>query len=335
MTKKEKIRWKRAYYLCRVNQFEVNKEFFIDKYYLDLSNKGYETYTKIEDLIYHHPIQYCIQENIICEIVYNKAGGGFPQRDQWGVRHYKNYHDDMTYSNIRHVNRLRILKEITVDELRVLYPQTQIWINDKRELHRDERDEYGNLLPAYIEQLDEECDRLQKVKYYHNGQLHNDNDNPAIIKYYFSGNLKCKEWFNHGSQHRDNDEPAHISYFGNDKCCDPNQYYKRSPIVKHEIWYRDNDYGRLDGSLPCSIIYYDDGHVYKEEWTCVNLPKNHPQQIYYKNDEVYKKKWYLANKPFQTLDGHNYLCFLKSQCCKKEYYENGKLTHTWTKNECK
>ena len=44
------------------------------------------------------------------------------------------------------------------------------------------------------------------------GQLHRDNDLPAVIKYHENGEIEYQAWYLNGEAHRDNDKPAEIGY---------------------------------------------------------------------------------------------------------------------------
>ena len=47
------------------------------------------------------------------------------------------------------------------------------------------------------------------------GQLHRENDQPAVIKYYENGEILTEEWYLNGRTHRENDQPAVIKYYEN------------------------------------------------------------------------------------------------------------------------
>lgn len=84
--------------------------------------------------------------------------------------------------------------------------------------------------------------------WYKNGELHRDNDLPAVIDYYTS----TKAWYKDGKLHRDNDLPAVISEYDLDITT---KWYKNGQL------HRDND-------LPAVIIIEDSEYrlTTKKEW---------------------------------------------------------------------
>ena len=74
------------------------------------------------------------------------------------------------------------------------------------------------------------------VKEWHNaaGQLHRENDQPALIRYGADGIIFIEAWYLNGQLHRENDQPAEI------------QYYKNGEI-EYEAWFLN---GRLIKEQP-------------------------------------------------------------------------------------
>lgn len=111
------------------------------------------------------------------------------------------------------------------DETHIVYPDgEQRWLKDG-ELHRD------NDLPAVI---------IGDNKEWHqHGELHRDGDKPAVI-----GEDGNEEWYQHGELHRDGDKPAIIDEDGN----------------KH--WYQHGERHR-DGDRPALIFSHGDQEWYQ------------------------------------------------------------------------
>ena len=141
-------------------------------------------------------------------------------------------------------------------EFKNTYKHVIVYVNDKNELHRDNG-------AAYIEYIIDEYDNkkiLTKLKWYKNGNLHNEIgpaikkftrynnkdvifleeyytngkvnriNGPAMIRYRIDGTIMQENWFKDGKIHRKNG-PAIIEYFG--KKVSREQYYING--IKHRV----------------------------------------------------------------------------------------------------
>lgn len=81
-------------------------------------------------------------------------------------------------------------------------PTTICWRDDTGQLHRD------NDQPALIHRVVwGHNDITWSQSWYQRGQLHRDNDQPAVID-----SDGSRQWYQHGQLHRDNGQPAVIQY---------------------------------------------------------------------------------------------------------------------------
>ena len=124
-------------------------------------------------------------------------------------------------------------------EFKNTYKHVIVYVNDKNELHRDNG-------AAYIEYIIDEYDNkkiLTKLKWYKNGNLHNEigpatkkftrynNKDVIFLEGYRIDGTKIQEnWFKDGNIHRKNG-PAIIEYFG--KKVSHEQYYING--IKHRV----------------------------------------------------------------------------------------------------
>lgn len=101
--------------------------------------------------------------------------------------------------------------------------------------HRD-RSATGESQPAYISK--------DETRYYFQGHLHNDNDQPAVIR--ITGTII---YYNHGYMHRDHDQPAIIFFDGT------LEYYHRGNL------HRDNDLpARIYANGTLEYYYHGERH---------------------------------------------------------------------------
>jgi hypothetical protein len=182
------------------------------------------------------------------------------------------------------------------------------------------------------------------IKYYKNGVLHRDEDEPAVI--YPSGVL---EYYKNGKLHRDNNKPAKI-YNNGDK-----EYYKNGELHRDDggpakdlshkkVWYQNGKIKR-DGDKPDEIIYYINNvkqiwHNDNQQWHRINGPAV--------IDSHGNKEWRI-NGRLHNIDGPALIKNCKSEefivyCekkllnvrkfidCENEYYYNGNLvSQKWLK----
>ena len=94
-----------------------------------------------------------------------------------------------------------------------------------------------NCIPQFMWPITGKINYPNVQKWYQNGKLHRDNDQPAIIR-----SDGSKEWYQNGKLHRDNDQPAIICSNGN------------------QTWYQN---GKLHRDNDQPAIIYPNG---KKEW---------------------------------------------------------------------
>lgn len=57
----------------------------------------------------------------------------------------------------------------------------------------------------------------KRVEYRKLGELHRDDDLPAVLEYYPDGIIDIERWYQHGKKHRELGKPAKIEYYQNGK----------------------------------------------------------------------------------------------------------------------
>lgn len=99
---------------------------------------------------------------------------------------------------------------------------TKRWYNTQGQLHRDEVDENGDILPAVI--MVDGC-----KQWVFNGKLHRDGDKPAFVE--ANGD---QDWWLNGKLHRADDKPAIVRANGD------------------QFWFFNNNHHRVDDK-PASV----------------------------------------------------------------------------------
>ena len=87
-------------------------------------------------------------------------------------------------------------------------------------------------------------------EYYLNGVKHR-KDGPALIWYYYCGDILVEKYCINGKVHRKN-KPAYIEYYKNN-------------IVEREIYYYNGKKHNING--PAFIIYYNDDNIERKEFS--------------------------------------------------------------------
>lgn len=124
-------------------------------------------------------------------------------------------------------------------------------------------------------------------------RYHSYNDNPAFVKYETIGKSYEKKWYKNGVLHRDNDEPALINVHL--RC-----YYTDGVLKKTAEYYRDIlssiTFYKEDGSRE-KEYRYKDSKLYK--MTQFYDDKTKIVIKYYENGNIQEKKWYKNGKLFR------------------------------------
>jgi antitoxin component YwqK of YwqJK toxin-antitoxin module len=175
------------------------------------------------------------------------------------------------------------------------------WNNSAGQLHRD------NDQPAVI--------NVNGSKYwYRNGQLHRDNDQPATID-----SNGTKEWYKNGQLHRDNDKPAVIYSNGSKYWYRNGQLHRDNdqPAMIYsngsKYWYRNGQLHR-DNDQPAVIdsegtkFWYRNGQLHRDN--------DQPAVI----DSEGTKKWYKNDQRHRDNDQPAVIY----SDGKKEWWVNGK-----------
>jgi hypothetical protein len=162
-----------------------------------------------------------------------------------------------------------------------------------------------------------------KERWYLNGKLHRDDDEPAMLRYphIFSGiYLSGKQvWYKHGNCHRDGDEPAEIYSDGTKKWYKDGAKHRDNDLPAEiysdgtKKWYKDGIKHR-DNDLPAEIysdgtqLWYQHGKLHRDngEPTVVGLDGT---KMWYQHGELHRdndlpavilsdgtKKWYIHGK---------------------------------------
>jgi hypothetical protein len=143
---------------------------------------------------------------------------------------------DMTFDDLkRNINKYA---EVDIDEpTEIDNDKTKRWYNKAGQLHRD------NDLPAVIY-----ADGSQI--WYQNGKLHRDNDLPAVI--WANG---TQYWYKNDELHRDNDLPAIVFANGTQYWYQHGHLHRDNdkPVIilsnGIKYWYRNNELHRNNGKL--------------------------------------------------------------------------------------
>jgi hypothetical protein len=106
------------------------------------------------------------------------------------------------------------------------------YVNEKGQLHMEEKDENGNRLPAYIS--------FDLLQWFHNGLLHNENA-PAFIKY------AKQSWYNHGQRHRLTGPAIFNDYI---------VIWYTCWAIKDKVYYRFNHVKFLKLKITIKIFYF-------------------------------------------------------------------------------
>ena len=126
-----------------------------------------------------------------------------------------------------------------------------------------------------------------KSYYWYNkkGQLHRENDLPAVIRYTRDGSVSEKAWFINGKYHRIGD-PARIDYitYGS---------------IGGKYWFQNGKRHNLDG--PAFMFYYKNKNIGETIW--FQNGKRHriggPAQTWYVRDgSIEKNFWYINGKKY-------------------------------------
>ena len=115
--------------------------------------------------------------------------------------------------------------------------------------------------------------RVEYKLWYRDGFIHNDNDDPAVIKNYFSGDMYLCKWFKDGLKKREDDKPTEV------------EYYETKQVSK-EGWINSSGYHR-ENDNPAKIEYRMDGSIFKKVWYKNGLYyriENKPTIIYFSRE---------------------------------------------------
>ncbi len=180
--------------------------------------------------------------------------------------------------------------------------------------HRDV-DEFGCEQPAYI------CGT--HVKYFNNGVLHRNEDQPAVI--YFND---VEIYYKHGETHRNDDKPAICFADGGVKYYKNNKLHRDGDLpvdisadgtlkyYKNDNLHRDNDQPAVICYKNRCIKYYIDGAKHRDN----NLPaviKSNGEVSYYNHDNRFSPNNGSCNyASVKTID------ILLNMCEQKEYIMN-------------
>lgn len=81
------------------------------------------------------------------------------------------------------------------------------------------------------------------------GEIHRDNDKPALIRY-LDGCIHCEAWYQNNKLHREGDLPALIEY--------------NNGHIINQKWYIHDVPSRIDCNKPTVITYYRSGCLHSE-----------------------------------------------------------------------
>jgi hypothetical protein len=138
---------------------------------------------------------------------------------------------------------VRKVEDIVLDIWSLIFPLLEV--KDKVSLRTVNKEFYGLLSPIIYDIVDTNG----TLKWYKEGKLHRDGDEPAEI-----WANKTQRWYKEGNQHRDGDEPAVIQSNGT------------------RFWYKEGERHR-DGYKP-AIICLDGAQIwYKEGKRCLDEDK--------------------------------------------------------------
>lgn len=90
--------------------------------------------------------------------------------------------------------------------------------------------------------------KIYSERYFYNNKLHN-SDHPAVIYYYYNGNIESEYYFNYGDVHRENGPAV--------------TYYKNGSVYKQ--WYCLNSKIHNDNG-PAIIDYNEDGSIKEQHY---------------------------------------------------------------------
>lgn len=154
------------------------------------------------------------------------------------------------------------------------------------------------------------------------GQLHRENDNPALIKFLNildegndqinPNNFLTKEWYIDGKKHRVNG-PAVINYRNNGE-------------IYEEYWYIDNKKHREDGP---AIIIYKDNKISEEYWYINGIRHrvDGPAYRYFYNNEILGNETWYMNNLRHRLDGPANVSFFKNGKIQNETWYVNNMQH--------
>lgn len=136
----------------------------------------------------------------------------------------------------------------------------------------------------------------KEERWFQNGKLHRDGDEPALIIYDTdkSGHYNTQIWYQNGEEKRNDDNPTKI-VTNNFACGYEQKFYKKDILVL----YKCIGFGYMNpmsNDEPCYIEYYDSGKKREERWCNTNKMdrrNDKPSQIcYYESGNIKTKKWY-------------------------------------------
>jgi hypothetical protein len=158
------------------------------------------------------------------------------------------------------------------------------WHNKAGELHRD------NDLPAIVYTNGSQ-------QWYQNDYLHRDNDKPAIITR-FGDNY----WYQHDKLHRDNDKPAVVEANGSQEWYQNGKIHRDNdkPAVIQangtQRWYQNGELHR-DNDKPATILA--NGEQYWYQHGLRHRDNDLPAAVYFDG----AKEWYKDGRPYKFYRG--------------------------------
>lgn len=164
--------------------------------------------------------------------------------------------------------------------------------------HRDQSGETwrGKGKPAFIEYDQYGMDKAHK--WFKNGKLHRDNDEPAVMIFHDPERLrKTLIWYQNGEEKRDGDKHTRFIEHWKDRNGTLSWYNKDTLVLVKTFEMIGSSFDIYQHSFddnPSQVEYYENGNRKLEQWIEDNgLPrKNGPDAIeYYENGNIKHKKF--------------------------------------------
>lgn len=139
---------------------------------------------------------------------------------------------------------------ITLEKLHVHRPESILFLQEKYACAAPIP--YPDMSVATIFEYYEDGTK-KRERWYKNGKIERDGDQPSYVDYYPDGKVEMKMYDHDGAAWRENDEPCYVSYYNSGAC-------------NKKIWHNKNDKKHRDNGLPAWIEWDVDGNITVERY---------------------------------------------------------------------